>query len=230
MIERAEKRLPDCRAILESIFGVLIRGGSWSGFGLASYTLDTKPHPRNPGHPHFSQALPKKTQPTRITMPSRQERLKALKEKAQAAKKSSANDTRSTIEEDPPPAPLHFRNYNPKDDRLAAREAGGIGNNANNDDAEEEPKSKKQKTRGSDGEKSALQLALEETRKEQEESGNAPSGGLNLTLLAPKKINFDLKRDVADKLAKLEKRTQRAIVSLLRERLENEGDSEGDLD
>ena len=40
--------------------------------------------------------------------------------------------------------------------------------------------------------------------------------------MAPKKINSDLKRDISAKLAKLEKRTQKAIVSMLRERLELE--------
>lgn len=43
--------------------------------------------------------------------------------------------------------------------------------------------------------------------------------------LAPRKPDWDLKRDVAKKLAKLEKRTQRAIAILIRERLmENKQD------
>ena len=33
----------------------------------------------------------------------------------------------------------------------------------------------------------------------------------------PKKANFDLRRDVAKKLEKLEKRTQRSMVELMRE-------------
>jgi len=37
--------------------------------------------------------------------------------------------------------------------------------------------------------------------------------------LAPRKPDWDLKRDVAKKLAKLEKRTQRSIAVLIRERL-----------
>jgi len=36
-------------------------------------------------------------------------------------------------------------------------------------------------------------------------------------LLKPKKANWDLKRDVEKKLAKLEKRTQRAMVDIARE-------------
>jgi coiled-coil domain-containing protein 12 len=39
----------------------------------------------------------------------------------------------------------------------------------------------------------------------------------NLTL-APKKPNWDLKRDVAKKLEKLEKKTQSAILALIKEK------------
>lgn len=48
---------------------------------------------------------------------------------------------------------------------------------------------------------------------------------IDLSNLAPRKPDWDLKRDVAKKLDKLEKRTQRAIVELIRERLqENESE------
>ena len=42
--------------------------------------------------------------------------------------------------------------------------------------------------------------------------------------MAPKKLNWDLKRDIESKLAKLERRTQRAIVELLKERLAKEAE------
>jgi coiled-coil domain-containing protein 12 len=42
--------------------------------------------------------------------------------------------------------------------------------------------------------------------------------------LAPKKANWDLRRDVEKKLAKLDKRTQRAILETIRQRLTDEGD------
>lgn len=45
---------------------------------------------------------------------------------------------------------------------------------------------------------------------------------LDFTSLAPRKPDWDLKRDAAPKLAKLEKRTQRAIAELIRDRLQNE--------
>jgi coiled-coil domain-containing protein 12 len=57
--------------------------------------------------------------------------------------------------------------------------------------------------------------------------------------VATRKVNWDLKRDVQYKMEKLERRTQRAIVGLLRERLEREaaegggddgGEGDSDLD
>mmetsp|Transcript_23501 Transcript_23501/g.65160 ORF Transcript_23501/g.65160 Transcript_23501/m.65160 type:complete len:125 (-) Transcript_23501:147-521(-) len=47
--------------------------------------------------------------------------------------------------------------------------------------------------------------------------------------VAPKKANWDLRRDVEDKLAKLERRTQRAMVELMQEEQERlEGALEAD--
>uniref|UniRef100_A0A0A9VWF0 Coiled-coil domain-containing protein 12 n=1 Tax=Lygus hesperus TaxID=30085 RepID=A0A0A9VWF0_LYGHE len=45
---------------------------------------------------------------------------------------------------------------------------------------------------------------------------------LDITTLAPRKPDWDLKRDIAKKLEKLEKRTQRAIAELIRDRLKSE--------
>jgi coiled-coil domain-containing protein 12 len=48
-----------------------------------------------------------------------------------------------------------------------------------------------------------------------------------LASVAPKKVNWDLKREVEPRLAKLERRTQRALVEMLLEeeqqRLQQEG-------
>uniref|UniRef100_A0A7S0BL71 Coiled-coil domain-containing protein 12 n=1 Tax=Rhodosorus marinus TaxID=101924 RepID=A0A7S0BL71_9RHOD len=46
----------------------------------------------------------------------------------------------------------------------------------------------------------------------------------DLNKLAPKKANWDLKRDISGKLEKLERRTQRSILELVRQRV---GDQEG---
>jgi coiled-coil domain-containing protein 12 len=47
---------------------------------------------------------------------------------------------------------------------------------------------------------------------------------VELTNLAPRKPDWDLKRDVAPKLLKLERRTQRAIAELIMERLKDSQD------
>lgn len=44
---------------------------------------------------------------------------------------------------------------------------------------------------------------------------------IDISNLAPRKPDWDLKRDVSKKLEKLEKRTQRAIAELIRDRLKN---------
>ena len=41
--------------------------------------------------------------------------------------------------------------------------------------------------------------------------------------LVPKKRNWDLKRDISGRLAKLDKKTQSAIVELLRQRAQEQG-------
>lgn len=49
---------------------------------------------------------------------------------------------------------------------------------------------------------------------------------VDLINLAPRKPDWDLKRDVAKKIEKLERRTQRAIAEIIRERLQAEKGSE----
>ncbi|CAG8451280.1 11736_t:CDS:2 [Rhizophagus irregularis] len=48
--------------------------------------------------------------------------------------------------------------------------------------------------------------------------------------LAPKKPNWDLKRDVEKKLAKLEKKTQSSIAELIRIRLQSESNEDASVD
>lgn len=44
----------------------------------------------------------------------------------------------------------------------------------------------------------------------------------DLNTLAPRKPDWDLKRDIEKRISKLERRTQRAIAELIRERLKGE--------
>ena len=64
------------------------------------------------------------------------------------------------------------------------------------------------------------------TDKVKEELENEKVGhqmeSLDFQNLAPRKPDWDLKRDIAGKLEKLEKRTQKAIAELIRDRLKAE--------
>ena len=109
---------------------------------------------------------------------------------------------------------ISFRNYVPKDATLST---------STND---EEPTTKRFKS-NNEG-KSALEKALAKTTTTSQ-SQNQTSWS-TVTPVETKKVNWDLKRDIADKMDKLEKRTQKAIVEMLRERLEREAAEEGDGD
>ena len=65
------------------------------------------------------------------------------------------------------------------------------------------------------------------TDKVKDELDNEDKGvvmeSLDFSNLAPRKPDWDLKRDIASKLERLEKRTQKAIAELIRERLKEEG-------
>lgn len=65
----------------------------------------------------------------------------------------------------------------------------------------------------------ALEIALAKAQAE-----SAAVSADNLIAVATKKINWDLKRDIQPKLDKLERKTQKAIVEILRARLEHEAE------
>ncbi|GCB65256.1 coiled-coil domain-containing protein 12 [Scyliorhinus torazame] len=72
----------------------------------------------------------------------------------------------------------------------------------------------------------AKPASVEEKVKDQLEAGKPESiiEEVDLVNLAPRKPDWDLKRDVAKKLERLEKRTQRAIAELIREKLKGNED------
>ncbi|KAG8443460.1 hypothetical protein GDO86_012020, partial [Hymenochirus boettgeri] len=92
---------------------------------------------------------------------------------------------------------LKLRNYTPQDDGLKQRQV---------------PQAKP--------------ISVEEKVKEQLEAAKPEPviEEVDLANLAPRKPDWDLKRDVAKKLEKLEKKTQRAIAELIRERLKGQED------
>uniref|UniRef100_G3P1C0 Coiled-coil domain containing 12 n=1 Tax=Gasterosteus aculeatus TaxID=69293 RepID=G3P1C0_GASAC len=87
---------------------------------------------------------------------------------------------------------LKLRNYTPEDAELKERQV---------------PKAKP--------------ASVEDKVKDQLEAANPEPiiEEVDLANLAPRKPDWDLKRDVAKKLEKLERRTQRAIAELIRDRL-----------
>ena len=92
--------------------------------------------------------------------------------------------------------PLRLRNYKPKDESLKAFEAPA-----------QPPPSKE----------------IEQSLRMEDDAVTATSSSDPMSL-APKKANWDLKRDMAPKMARLERATQRAIAELIRERMaETEG-------
>ena len=166
----------------------------------------------------------------------RKARLAAL---TAAAKKSGrTNPTESTSSElekqsdIPTTKTINFRNYVPKDgnldkaDSLTKRLKRSSGEDI---DAENDVGAKEDS-------KTELELALEEAKKDaailRDASQTSSATQVEAVVAAPKKVNWDLKRDIAKKLNRLEKRTQKAIVDLLREKLEREAEEEedGDLD
>ena len=138
----------------------------------------------------------------------RKARLAALAAKAGRRDK---NDDSVGDEEDRKKT-LTFRNYVPKDSALDAS-------------AVEQPAKRPRTT--VEEPKSALELALQETKATADSSGQSNDWS-SVTNVTTKKVNWDLKRDIQAKMDKLERRTQRAIVDLLRERLEREAAEDGD--
>ena len=132
-----------------------------------------------------------------------------------------------------------FRNYTPKDASLDAanQEDDDIGEDA--DHSSSDPPSKRQRTSADSApvEKKPPSSLAETLAKAQREishitsatiatSGGTTAAPVDIKAIGPEKINGDLKRGIQDKLAKLERRTQKVIVELLKERLEREASLE----
>lgn len=138
-------------------------------------------------------------------MTDRKARLAALAAKAGRLKPAAEETTDAAADAgqtETKPA-LKFRNYTPVD--------------------AVEPSTKRSKAEP-EKKKSALESALEKVQSE------APAAPTDMVVeMAPKKINWDLKRDIQPKLDKLERRTQKAIIELLKERLAREAEA-GEVD
>ena len=128
---------------------------------------------------------------------------------------------------------INFRNYTPKDATLNSDESQPLkkrSKTTNDDEVNDQkliqpPKSELEielKQAKADAE-----ILLRQDRSTTETNLSADGSEMpSITSIAPKKVNWDLKRDIAKKLNKLERRTQKAIVELLREKLEAEAAEE----
>mmetsp|Transcript_3049 Transcript_3049/g.8715 ORF Transcript_3049/g.8715 Transcript_3049/m.8715 type:complete len:167 (-) Transcript_3049:78-578(-) len=159
-------------------------------------------------------------------MGDRKARLAALAAKAGRTKKpeeaedGGENDGQDAIDETKA-QPVSFRNYAPTDDRL--------DRNGGKDAGESPTKRQRVESEKPASSASALQDALQQAKQEiASSSGQGKISSTEENLAAPKKINWDLKRDIQHKLNQLEKRTQKVIVEMLKERLEKEAAEQAD--
>lgn len=128
----------------------------------------------------------------------RKERLAALKAskegRTKGAKEGSKEDAKETTNAAALPKPV-FRSYKPLDEQFSDAILPPA-----------EPSDVRDKVQ-------------DELDKENE---GLTMENLDFTNLAPRKPDWDLKRDIAPKLAKLDRKTQKAIAELIRERLKDE--------
>jgi coiled-coil domain-containing protein 12 len=140
---------------------------------------------------------------------------RARKEKLQAMaalrKRKADSEGGSDLMEDAANKPLvRFRNYAPIDEDLRAHSQIATPADAGLTVEKEV--------------KGIAKTVLDEAEQKQSEE-------VDLFNLVPKKPNWDLKRDVENSLARLERRTQIAIAELIRQRLQGEADkTEGLVD
>jgi coiled-coil domain-containing protein 12 len=122
----------------------------------------------------------------------RKEKLQALRDK----QKDGGEETQENTTGEPAaklPRPV-FRSYQPQDESLKAAQL---------------PKAK------------PLEV-IDQVRDQLKEAAAEPTlDEVDLVKLAPRKPDWDLKRDIAKKLDKLNRRTQRAIAKLICERLQS---------
>ena len=118
---------------------------------------------------------------------------------------------------------LRFRNYQPVSSGLIEKSAAAPLPAPILEEAKEAPKPKPFETAGRKPKKEvkqkndAIKRELDAHVKEQGEGGD-------LMNIAPRKANFDLKRDLSVKMEKLSKRTKYAIVELIKRRIEADGE------
>ena len=132
----------------------------------------------------------------------RKKRLAKIRKKATGSKEEAEEkgEEKEELENEERPAKrLKFRNYAPHDTDLATKNYSTIAKTS---------KSSSEKT---DGEEEVLDPIKKQLQEAEDKEAEGDS--------VPKKPHYDLKAQVESKLLKLKKRTTRAIVSILRDKL-----------
>lgn len=141
---------------------------------------------------------------------------------------------------------ISFRNYAPTNKSLEHQSSSDQDGNEEERQRQQQQHPANKRPRITDDEEAAdtvtapptSQSMLQDALREAQKEGPSPvdgvvtaAGASSTTVVAvPKKINWDLKRDIAPKLAKLERRTQKVIVEMLKQRLEIEASQAADDD
>lgn len=156
----------------------------------------------------------------------RKKRLQELRNKAAAASNNSngddSADAQQKQESEHHAATVKFRNYHPQDVALLPNKKRPLGTDgqenggAAGDGSENAAKSKRVEAE----EESKVDIITRELRENKTDEVH----------IVPKNPNWDLKNQVASKLDRLRRRTQRAIVELLRERVAEDDEEGGDAE
>lgn len=116
----------------------------------------------------------------------------ALKRRRRGEQEDPNDETNDQVEDELPPSQVLFRNYKPQTSSLEEAVLPAV---------EPEDVETIVQPQIDDGERAKEEVQVE------------------ITNLAPKKITFDLKRGIQTQLDKLERRTDKAIAELIRQRL-----------
>ncbi|KAI8067082.1 mRNA splicing factor [Gongronella butleri] len=129
----------------------------------------------------------------------RKDRLAALRKRKQGTDASSSSGRPATADRE---EGLVFRSYTPQDEEL---------------------KKHVQPASHADIKMTAETATADIPTETLKEAAEKETEEVDLFNLAPKKANWDLRRDVEKKMRRLDRRTQRAILDLIRKRLADDG-------
>mmetsp|Transcript_23048 Transcript_23048/g.38993 ORF Transcript_23048/g.38993 Transcript_23048/m.38993 type:complete len:155 (-) Transcript_23048:432-896(-) len=146
----------------------------------------------------------------------RKRKLQEIRERSSKKANNSTSNDANAEESQEKAVSIKFRNYQPRDSALVK----AFVNNDQNNKGEENTVDNgvQEKAEQAIGDSDIIKNELRQYEEEEE---------LNIL---PKNNNWDLKKQLEPKIEKLQRRTQRAIVDILREKIAEEEDSEEEAD